>query len=319
MEETEVLERLGFEVQRSLQSRGDVSVWEASYRGQPVVLKCMRWGNNYNLHNAFLEEALAQHQLSHPHICKMLGLRVCDLGLVIVLEHMQSDLKVYLASQQTPLDEANLWLLLKQITGALAYAQTQVSAKQNVAHRDVKPQNILRSAEGRWVLCGFGNAKTVNFGEDEHTMVGTPLFISPQLRQNFGRSDFAQYNPFKSDVYSLGLSLYYAATLQEPQVLAVQKNLQETTQTVVSSLPCSESLKRVLIYMLQVEEADRPDFLQLQNYLELESQRQTLNVSSQSMGGRCTECNEPLRSNYYVAKCGHRFCGRCKGSSHECH
>ena len=307
MAETEVLERLGFEVQHQMHSNGNVSVWEASYRGQPVVLKCMSWGDNYNLHNAFLEEALAQHQLNHPHICKMLGLRVCELGLVIVLERMQSDLTVYLASQQTPLDEANLWLLLKQIAGALAYAQTHVSARQNVAHRDVKPQNILRSAEGRWVLCDFGSSKTVNFGEDEHTLVGTPLFISPQLRQNYGRSEFAQYNPFKSDVYSLGLSLYYAATLQQPKVLAARDNLQETTQTVVSSLPCSDSLKKVLIDMLQVAEADRPDFLQLQD--NLESQRQTLNVSSQSMGGRCTECTEPLRSNYHVAKCGHRFCG----------
>ena len=268
---------------------------------------------DYNLQNAFLEEALAQHPFNHPHICKMLGLRVCELDLVIVLERMQSDLTVYLALQQKPLDEANLWILLKQIAGALAFVQTQVSARQNAAHRDVKPQNILRSAEGRWVLCGFGNAKTVNFGEDEHTMVGTPLFISPQLRQNFGRSDFAQYNPFKSDVYSLGLSLYYAATLK-PQVLAPQDNLQETTQTVVSSQPQNNA------DLHAASLGSGPTRLStVTELLGARKPRQTLNVSSQSMGGRCTRCNEPLRSNYYVAKRGHRFCGRCKGRSHQCH
>lgn len=124
----EALERLGFEVKRPLRSHGNVSVWEASYQDKLVVLKCLGWGGDYLLQNAWLEEALVQHQFNHPNICKMLGLRVCERGLIIVLEHMQSDLAAYLVSQQAPLDESNLWSLLREVAAALAYAQSRVFA-----------------------------------------------------------------------------------------------------------------------------------------------------------------------------------------------
>lgn len=168
------------------------------------------------------------------------------------------------------------------------------------------------------MLCDFGNAKNVNCGDRENTVVGTPVYLSPQLRQNLGNSDFAEYNPFKADVYSLGLSLYYAATLQSPRVLASQDHLAANTQAAVDSLQCSDSFKRVLTSMLQEGEADRPDFLQLQSYLDNEGLSQALSVRSLSMGKLCIKCKKPLRSNYYVAKCGHPFCGQCKGSSCPC-
>ena len=179
-----------------------------------------------------------------------------------------------------------------------------------MTHRDVKPQNILRSAEGRWVLCDFGNAKHVDSCALEHTWAGTPMYISPQLRQGFG-GERACYSPFKSDVYSLGLSLYYAATLRPPLELVAQDNLETNTQTAIKALPYPDTLKYVMNLMLKPSELNRPDFLQLQSYLNPTNPSKALSLSQEAQKV-CTGCSSALRSNYYALACGHPVCAACK-------
>ncbi|MBI1850864.1 MAG: protein kinase [Planctomycetes bacterium] len=82
-----------------------------------------------------------------------------------------------------------------------------------ILHRDVKPQNLILTTEGRLVLTDFGLAK----GEADVTLtrsgdfVGTPLYMSPeQLKVGKGPVDR------RSDVYSLGATLYELLTLRVP-------------------------------------------------------------------------------------------------------
>ncbi len=89
-----------------------------------------------------------------------------------------------------------------QAAGALAYAHTE-----GVLHRDVKPSNLLLDARGHVWVADFGLAKTVESDDLTATgdIVGTVRYMAPERFQ--GRADA------RSDVYSLGLTLYELAAL----------------------------------------------------------------------------------------------------------
>ncbi len=140
-----------------------------------------------------------------------------------------------------------------------------------MSHRDVKPQNILVDGNGGYKLCDFGNAKTLKPSEDEgHTFTGTPLYLSPQLREEMLNKmqtlldRRVRYTPYKSDVYSLGLTALYMCKLAPPLDLAMLPNLQEKTHQILQNIPYSNDLKSAIYWMLQVQEHDRPDFQDLQ-------------------------------------------------------
>jgi hypothetical protein len=123
-----VFERLGYQAPGLLHHQGEISVWKAFYQEQPVVLKMLSWGNDYDLLNSWLDEVLVQHQLDHPNISKVRRICACELGHFIVMEQMQCDLAAYLSSQRASLKEGDLWLLLREMTAALSYAQSKVIA-----------------------------------------------------------------------------------------------------------------------------------------------------------------------------------------------
>ena len=90
-----------------------------------------------------------------------------------------------------------------QVADALHYAHTQ-----GTLHRDIKPANLLRDAHGVVWLSDFGVAKAVQSDNLTHTgdMTGTLRFMAPE--QFSGKVDA------RSDIYSLGLTLYELLTLR---------------------------------------------------------------------------------------------------------
>ncbi len=93
------------------------------------------------------------------------------------------------------------------VAGGLAAAH-----RQGVLHRDVKPQNILLDPRGRGRLTDFGSARLADQTTLTGTggLIGTPEFAAPEV--------FAGHRgDARSDVYGLGLSLYFGLTGQLPR------------------------------------------------------------------------------------------------------
>ena len=160
--------------------------------------------------------------------------------------------------------------------------------KKGICHRDVKPQNILCFKNGSFKITDFGEAKAntnggaekntkFNFSKDTsiQTIRGTELYMSPILFSALRNSsvDDLQYNAFKSDVFSLGLCFLLAACLTY-KPLSELREIRENNE--IKSLiekhlkgKYSKNFLEVLQIMLQLEEKDRPDFIELESIIKM--------------------------------------------------
>jgi len=94
--------------------------------------------------------------------------------------------------------------VLQGVASALAYAHAQ-----GLVHRDVKPGNILLARDGRVLITDFGIAQAANRSGGMTPTMGTPAYMSPE--QILGQS-----TDHRSDIYSLGVTLYEMVTYQRP-------------------------------------------------------------------------------------------------------
>ncbi len=153
----------------------------------------------------FLREAQAASRLDHTNICTVHEIGEAEDGqLYIVMAYYPGEtLKQRITRGPLGVEEA--LDLGRQIASGLAKAHAH-----DVVHRDVKPANVLITAESEAKILDFGLAKVA--GETALTntgsSVGTPLYMSPE--QIGGESDE------RTDIWSLGVVLYEMLTGQRP-------------------------------------------------------------------------------------------------------
>ena len=154
----------------------------------------------------FRREGRTAARLSHPNIVQVYdaGEDLLDGRQVsyIVMEYLSGgDLKE-LIDRRGKLPEADLARFGEEVCAGLAHAHGR-----GVVHRDIKPHNILLDEKGRAKVSDFGIARALDTTQATRTgaYLGTALYSSPEQLQ--GHKVTA-----KSDVYSLGATLYQAAT-----------------------------------------------------------------------------------------------------------
>ena len=274
--------------------------------GDEVVIKQVSCpaGNDVCLRKAEDEAKIALAH-PHPHITPCLGFVREDNPagghfVYIFSPYMVGSLYDDLNRRASTIpkryySEDELQGLANQLQDAFCHLQTL-----NIAHRDIKPHNILLDAEGQAKLCDFGFAKYISMeGESSHSLLFTSGYLSPALREAhiMGDRDHVQHNPFKSDVFSLGVTLAHLSLLALPKPLTEFKNLQQFIDSELSNLGSRYSPRWVemLRPMLTVKETHRPDFLQLRNPLPYWDDEDLPVVESVSDG------QEPLT---LTVKCG---------------
>ena len=142
--------------------------------------------------------------------------------------------------------------------------------KNNITHRDIKPQNILL-ANKMYKVCDFGEAKIISTdGVIQQSIRGTELYMSPILfRALNSRKKKVVHNTYKSDVFSLGMCILLAATLTYQSLYDIREldNMESVKNILVKYLIAKYSYNFVatLLKMLEVNEDLRPDFIELEN------------------------------------------------------
>jgi eukaryotic-like serine/threonine-protein kinase len=158
-----------------------------------------------DLADRFLREIKLLAGLNHPNIAALRTALTLNNQLVMVMEYVEGT-TLATRLEQGAVPSADAVNYMDQVLGALSYAH-----RQKVIHRDIKPANMMLTPEGVVKLMDFGIARS---GSDRAlTMTGTTMgslfYMSPE--QVTG-----QATDERSDLYSVGVSLYEMVTGERP-------------------------------------------------------------------------------------------------------
>ncbi len=203
----------GYEVISKIGQGGMGSVYKARQisMDRPVALKILppRLARDRQFVDRFLNEARAVARLRHENI--ILGIDAGEAnGLYyFVMEYVEGETVQSILKREGRLDEKRALKIALQTTAALQHA-----FDNRMVHRDIKPSNILITRDSVAKLCDLGLAKVQHRGEAGMTQtgmaVGTPHYISPEQARGEMEVDI------RSDIYSLGASLYHMVTGEVP-------------------------------------------------------------------------------------------------------
>jgi hypothetical protein len=224
---------------------------------RPVAIKLLKPGfGDTDIGTRFRREGRTAARLSHPNIVQVYDAGEGELKgretSYIVMEYVPGgDLKV-LIDRRATLSGGDL-AALSGVAAGLTHAH-----ERGVIHRDIKPHNILLDETGRPKLTDFGIARALDatYATRTGSYLGTALYSSPEQLRGEGVTP-------KSDIYSLGVTLYHAATGQVPFTgtpieVASQHVSREPTPPRQLDDAVSESLEALILDCLKKDPASRP-------------------------------------------------------------
>ncbi len=154
----------------------------------------------------FLREIKVLAGLNHPNIAALHTALTIDNQLVMIMEYVEGQ-SVSSVLDRGPLGVADALNYLDQVLGALSYAH-----QHKIIHRDIKPANMMLTSQGIVKLMDFGIAHT----DDESgkltapgSTLGSMSYMSPEQIKGEATDE-------RSDLYSLGISLYEMVTGEKP-------------------------------------------------------------------------------------------------------
>ncbi len=254
--------------------RGDGSLWELgrgamgiTYKAFDTNLRCpvaLKVINNTYLDSdvarqRFLREARAAAALRHQNVASVFHLGTDHECYFYAMEFIDGETVDAYMKRTGPLAPVEALEILIQVSRALAAA-----AKQQLVHRDLKPANLmLVDEEGEKVVkvIDFGLAKSAKReGEDSGALtvgggfVGTPHFASPEQLEE-------RDIDIRSDIYSLGATLYYMISGRPPYSGSVAQIMSQHLYKPLPLEPLQGSpscVVQLIQRMMEKDRANRP-------------------------------------------------------------
>jgi len=157
----------------------------------------------------FYYEAQAAARIRHPNIVSALAVGEADGWHYFAMEYVPGRTLSRLVAEAGALPESRAIRITLQVASALAHIHAE-----GLIHRDVKPSNILVTDDDTAKLCDLGIARQPEVDErwlrEAKATVGSHRFISPEQARDVAQADA------RTDIYSLGLCLFYMVTGQLP-------------------------------------------------------------------------------------------------------
>lgn len=234
----EILEKLG--------SGGMAIVYKAldAKLNRQVTIKIMReeYSQDEEFIKRFQTEARAAASISHQNLVNVYDVGSENLINYIVMEYIDGMTLKELIKRKAPFSNEETLGVAIQIGTALEHAH-----RNQIVHRDIKPQNILVTRDGNVKVTDFGIARVAT--ETTMTMSGNTMgsvhYFSPEQARG-------GYTDHKSDIYSLGITMFEMATGRVPYegdtpVSIALKHINEPTPGVKSINPdASDSLAKII-------------------------------------------------------------------------
>ncbi|MGF3066360.1 Stk1 family PASTA domain-containing Ser/Thr kinase [Facklamia sp. P12945] len=220
-----------------------------------VAVKVLRYDfqDNQDAIRRFQREAISASQLLHPNIVEVYDVDEHEKQQYIVMEYVKGqDLKTFI-KKNAPVPLELVVSIMGQIVAAI-----DVAHKNRIIHRDIKPQNILITANNVVKITDFGIAVALSDTSitQTNTLLGSVHYLSPE--QAKGNSATT-----KSDIYAMGVVLYELITGSVPHdgesaVSIALKHFQEPFPTIRERLEyVPQSLENVVLKATAKQAKDR--------------------------------------------------------------
>jgi serine/threonine-protein kinase len=167
-------------------------------------------GNDGDLQRRFRNEAQSAAKLDHPRIARVFGVGHYDDWHYIVFEYIRGTNIRDLVTSAGVLNIDDAVFYTCELAAAIQHA-----ADRGIVHRDIKPSNVLIGDDNNVKLVDMGLARSDNLELTEDktasgVTLGTFDYISPEQARDPRDADF------RSDIYSLGCTLYFMLTGSPP-------------------------------------------------------------------------------------------------------
>lgn len=201
----------------------------------------------------FKDEALAVAKLSHENIVNVYDVGYDNNLNYIVMEYIEGTTLSNYLETAAPLDSKEVVDIGLQIFAALEHAHVN-----GIIHRDIKPQNILISKNGKIKVTDFGIAKAINAQTltTDNKAFGSVHYISPEQAKGL-------FLDSRTDIYSTGIVMYEMVTGKVPYdadtpIAIVMKHLQDKiVEPIELRSDIDPELNRIILKATKKNPADR--------------------------------------------------------------
>src|SRR5881296_4086024 len=193
---------------------------------------------NPGARSRFLREARAAAQIRHPNVARVSHYGEQDGECFYVMELVEGETLEAKVRREGPMPLALALEVIEQAARALAAAEAC-----GVVHRDIKPSNIMLESDASGAptvkLIDYGVAKVMGpqaepgLEQTQAGFIGTPAFASPEQFAGAGQLPVDT----RSDIYSLGVTLWYLFTGRTP---FVGRTMEQIRARQTSELPLEQ-------------------------------------------------------------------------------
>ena len=255
----------------------------------------------------FVKEARTIARLDHPGIVRIHDVFEENGTAYYVMDFIEGENLNDLVKREGALSEERALCYIRQVADALSYVHGH-----NITHHDVKPANIIvRKSDDKAILIDFGTAKQYDSegSQTSTTPVGLSVGYAPiEMTRPGGGQTFSP----ETDVYSLGATLYYLVTGQNPPDASERIEMIEEGETLCFPEPVSNAVSDTIDKSMRTRK----------------KRIQTMALFLESLPSLSNAAQEETRT-LFCSKCGRelapntRFCPNCgravvlKEASHE--
>ena len=211
-------------------------IWSTKYE-QDFVAKVIIGERDRETSRIEIEALIS---LIHPNIISIYDHFTVGDSEVLCLEFCTGGTIADLVRREGPMSGNMFRKLAGQIATALKYCHDH-----HIAHRDIKPSNILIDKWGRPKLADFGLCHRNTSHDLLKDFCGSRVFMAPELVNK------QRYNPFKTDVWSLGVTFYFMVVGTVPFNTRNHKQRDKAISMGLYSFPASLEIPRDIIELIR--------------------------------------------------------------------
>ena len=217
------------------------------------------------------------YEVEHPNILSIYGICIKCLdyttfSLSVLMDLGDTDWEIEINEHYNKnqfYTENELMSILKQLVSGLKYLQKE----KKIAHRDIKPENIIIFKNNIYKLGDFGEAKGTKNADKLSTLRGTDTYMSPILYKGLQLAqEDVIHDIYKSDVFSLGYSFLFAASLNHDILNEIRdlEKIEDIKKVLYHKMKprYSENFINIILRMINPDERKRIDFISLDKMIK---------------------------------------------------